>query len=389
MRKATCLFVPFSLAAVGLLSSCQEVSTVSSPADAPESAGPAFAARAADVLVAMDSRTNMIRAITGIEPPRPPEIADVYTDRVEYLFDGLLCDGVVSDKWAPDIARPGINTGAMVEYVVPMTIRKYSLIVELSSAAAYFGSQPGEWVLQGSNDAAALVGDPLESAKWVKLDSRRLVRSLDWGTAKNDTISFDIAAPSSFVKYRWVVLNDLPLRTHSSKWIEASELVLWARAGDSAGVAVFCNGSYADFMDARMAIDGDQKTIWSSAPDQILSMGSANIQITYPLPVQIYNYSLMGRLGTNRSNQLPKSWKLQGSNSGLASAYDPIASPNWETIDSRNGIDVATGWPKTTRTTTTRIFSLSAPRTFRSYRLCITESNGSEYTALIEFDFNK
>jgi hypothetical protein len=386
LRKANCLLVPFSLAAVGLLASCQEMSTASAPQDAPESAGAAFAARAADVLVAMDSRTNMIRAITGIEPPDPPEVVEMglRTDRVEYLFDGL-----VSTEWAPDVARAGINTGAMVEYVVPMAIRKYSVIVQLSPGAVYFGSQPGEWVLQGSNDAAAVVGDPLESARWVKLDSRRLVRSLDWGTAKNDTISFDIAAPSSFVKYRWVVLSDLPLRTHSSRWIEARELVLWARAGDSAGVAVTCNGSFAESMDARMAIDGNTSTIWSSAPGQILSMGSANIQITYPLPVQIHNYSLAGRLGAYRADQLPKSWKLQGSNNGLASAYDPIASSNWETIDSRNGIDIATGWPKTTRTTTTRIFPLASPRTFRSYRLCITENNGSEYTSLIEFDFNR
>jgi len=154
-------------------------------------------------------------------------------------------------------------------------------------------------------------------------------------------------------------------------------------------VAVTCNGSFAESMDARMAIDGNASTIWSSAPGQILSMGSANIQITYPLPVQIHNYSLAGRLGAYRADQLPKSWKLQGSNNGFASAYDPIASSNWETIDSRNGIDIATGWPKTTRTTTTRIFPLASPRTFRSYRLCITENNGSEYTSLIEFDFNK
>lgn len=80
---------------------------------------------------------------------------------------------------------------------------------------------------------------------------------------------------------------------------------------------------------------------------------------------------------------------LQGSNSGLASVVDPISSPNWETIDARSCIDIATGWPKTTRTTTTRIFPLASPRTFRSYRLCITENNGSEYTALMEFDFNK
>lgn len=386
MRKANRLLAPFSLAVVGLLASCQEMSSVSASPDAPEGAGTDFAARAADVLVAMDSRTNMIRAITGIEPPDPPEVVEMglRTDRVEYLFDGL-----VSTEWAPDVARAGINTGAMVEYVVPMAIRKYSVIVQLSPGAVYFGSQPGKWVLQGSNDAAAVVGDPLESAKWVKLDSRSLVRSPEWGTAKNDTISFDIAVPSTYVKYRWIVLNDLPLRYHPAKWIEASELVLWARAGDSAGVSVMCNGSFAESMDARMAVDDDSKTIWSSAPGQILSMGSANIQITYPLPVQIHNYALSGRLGAYRADQLPRSWKLQGSNSGLASAYDPIASPNWETIDARNGIDLATGWPKTTRTTTTRIFPLASPRTFRSYRLCITENNGSEYTSLIEFDFNK
>ncbi len=114
---------------------------------------------------------------------------------------------------------------------------------------------------------------------------------------------------------------------------------------------------------------------------------TANVMYASRGSKKIVSYELVGR-PDHLQNRLPKNWKLQGSNSPYVKVDDSIYSSSWKTIDTRTNITTGDEW-QITNNRNRVTFAVQSPASYTSYRICITEVNGSDVVDIIEMHLNK
>ncbi len=113
---------------------------------------------------------------------------------------------------------------------------------------------------------------------------------------------------------------------------------------------------------------------------------TANIMFSSRGQKKVVSYELVGRPDYHQK-RLPKNWKLQGSNSTSARVDDSIYNYGWRTIDTRTNITIGDEWQITNNRNRVS-FAIKDPTYYHSYRLCISQVNGSDVVDLIEIHLN-
>ncbi|MFE7407019.1 GH92 family glycosyl hydrolase [Isoptericola sp. NPDC057559] len=185
-------------------------------------------------------------------------------------------------------------------------------------------------------------------------------------TAEPKTVTVDIARPASGGGR-----PQFQVRTHNSGALDvvvADASVQRLKPGtiDFPGdvtdtvAKVTASGENAPNEVAANLADGDVSSKWL--------VGSRTPSVTYELekaaPVATYALASAG----DAPDRDPRSWKLEGSNDGDA----------WTTLDTRTNQGFA-------ERLETRQYTVAEPRSFRYYRLKVTENSGSDGTQLAEW----
>jgi hypothetical protein len=364
MKRSLFVSSLFAAASLSLLSACTETASTTAPEIAAGTGAPARI---------LSIGSGAIAAITSTG-----EFGDQYAD--ESAFDGSNSTHWVSNK-SP--ISPSAPAALMVRYVGPSKILSYTISSRFDTLK---NRLPKSWILQGTTSATATVTDAAGDAAWTTLDEQvSQVAGQQWNSSTFlVSRTFPIGTPGSYLAYRLVVRE-----VNGSDAVDIFELGMDA----SEGFVATSNGDYSSGYSADKAFNGSDVGYYDHwiSTNHASFQGPANLQITYDHPRTFGKYTIRGRYDVLK-DRLPRTWILQGSNSGSAVVTDPVDAAAWTTVTSHQnigfGTDPKSSWAKTEGSwLTSMTFDLPAGTTYSRYRLCVTAVNGSTVVDIFEVVF--